>query len=444
MLWLYSIVLGAGLLALSPVLWLRDGPNGRYRRHGRERLGRLPALAQPGAIWVHAVSVGEALAVERLVRDLRAAFPQRPVVLSVTTAAARRVAEGRIQADRIFYFPLDFRFSTRRALAAMRPALILVAETEIWPRFLREARKAGARVVFVNGRISSRSFTRYRWARPWLHGTLARVDGWLMQSETDAERVRDLGADPGRVRVAGNLKFDLEPPESRGLLRQLARHFSASGVETVVGAGSTMEGEEEILLAAFAQLRQRFPATLLVLAPRHPERFEAVARRLEASGLPWSRRTQLETAGVRAGGVWLLDSLGELAALYRYADVAFVGGSLAPHGGHNLLEPAYFAAPVVFGPYMHNFAAIAEEFLTARAAFRAESGAELERILGRLLGDDRLRTTTGQAGRAVLQAKTGATGRVMAFLAPLLAGHGGPPQEAARPVEAGAGASPPS
>lgn len=433
MLWLYSIVLAAGLLVLSPALLLRDGAEGRYRRHGRERLGRLAAMDREGTIWVHAVSVGEALAVERLIGELRTAFPGRPVVLSVTTAAARRVAAGRIPADRIFYFPLDFRFSTRRALAAIRPALVVVAETEIWPRFLREARKAGARVVFVNGRISSRSFSRYRCVRPLLSGTLARVDGWLMQTETDAERARDLGAASHRVVAAGNLKFDLEPREDRALLRQLTGHFRAAKVETVWVAGSTMEGEEEMLLGVFAQVRQHFPATLLVLAPRHPQRFEAVAKLVAASGLPWTRRAQLEREGVRAGGVWLLDSLGELAGLYRLADVAFIGGSLAPHGGHNLLEPAYFGAPVVFGPSMHNFASIAEEFLAARAAFRADSGAELERIVLRLLGDDQLRAATGQAGRAVLESRAGATRRILEFLKTLLAPQAAP--VAARPAE---------
>ncbi|MGH9505983.1 MAG: 3-deoxy-D-manno-octulosonic acid transferase [Terriglobales bacterium] len=421
MLWLYSILLAAGLAALSPVLWLRDRRSGRYTRRGGERLGRLPRLDGEGAIWVHAVSVGEALAVERLIGELGRQFPGRPLVLSVTTAAAREVAERRMAVARIFYFPLDFRFSTRRALRAVRPALVLIAETEIWPRFLREARKAGARVVFVNGRISGRSFARYRWVRPLLRGTLARVDGWLMQTETDAERARDLGADPRRVEVTGNLKFDLQPPESRALLRQLTGHFRGAGVQSVIVAGSTMEGEEEILLAAFGQLRQNFPAALLILAPRHPRRFEPVAKLLAASGLPWSRRSQIESDGIRAGGVWLLDSLGELAPLYRVADAAFVGGSLAPHGGHNLLEPAYFAAPVVFGPAMHNFAAIAEEFLAARAAFRVESGAELENILRRLLSDDRLRISAGQAARALLEAKTGATARVLAYVAPLLA-----------------------
>lgn len=420
MLWLYTLVLGLGLAVLSPVLWLRNGRHGRYTRHWRERLGKVPPLEREGAIWVHAVSVGEALAVERLVAELQRAFPDRPIVLSVTTAAARQLVEGRIAADRIFYFPLDFRFSTQRTLQAIRPALVLIAETEIWPRFLQQARNSGVRVVFVNGRISGRSYARYRWVRRWLRPVLAGVDRWLMQSATDCERVRDLGAPEAAVEVAGNLKFDLTPPEHRPVLRQLARHFQAAQVRNVIVAGSTMPGEEEILLAVFRHLRQQFPTCILVLAPRHPQRFDAVARQLELSGLPWSRRSQLESAGVHAGGVWLLDSLGELATLYRYADAAFIGGSLAPHGGHNLLEPAYFGVPVVFGPSMHNFAAIAEEFLAAKAAFRAESSVELERILFRLLSDDRLRTSTGEAARALLQAKAGATQRVVATVQAML------------------------
>ncbi|MGH9536217.1 MAG: 3-deoxy-D-manno-octulosonic acid transferase, partial [Terriglobales bacterium] len=304
MLWLYSMVLAAGMAALSPVLWLRDGRARRYTRHWRERLGRLRRMEVGGAIWVHAVSVGEALAVERLIGELRQRFPQRPVVLSVTTAAARGVVEGRMATEQVFYFPLDFRFSTRRALAAIRPALVLVAETEIWPRFLQQAHRSGARVIFVNGRISGRSYARYRWVRWGLRPALTGVDRWLMQTETDAERIRDLGAPAARVEIAGNLKFDLAPPEHRALLRQLARHFRASGVQSVVVAGSTMESEEAILLRTFGRLRQQFPTALLILAPRHPRRFDAVAELVAASGLPWSRRSQLETAGVPAGGVW--------------------------------------------------------------------------------------------------------------------------------------------
>ena len=420
MFWLYSIVLALGLLAISPVLLLKDTQNGRYTRFLGERFGRLPKLEEVGAIWLHAVSVGEALAIERLIAMLRDEFPERPIVLSVTTAAARGVVERRMPAQRLFYFPLDFRWVARRSLRAVRPALVLIVETEIWPNFLREARAAGVPVAFINGRISGRSYARYRLVRRLMRRALGDVTCWLMQTQTDADRCLDLGARPERVQVAGNLKFDLVPPEKRALLRLLAAKFRDAGVNHVLVAGSTMEGEEAILLDTFAGVRERFPRALLILAPRHPQRFEAVAAMLARGPLPWSRRARLESDGVQAGGVLLLDSLGELATLYRYADIAFIGGSLVPHGGHNLLEPAYFGAPIVFGPSMHNFAAIAEEFLAAHAAFRADSAAELCHVILRLLDDNRLREEMGRGARLLLESKRGATARVVEVVRPLL------------------------
>lgn len=430
MFFLYSIVLTLGLLALSPVLLLKDTQNGRYTRFLGERFGGVRKPEQAGAIWLHAVSVGEALAVERLIAMLREAFPERPVVLSVTTAAARAVVEQRLPAQQVFYFPLDFRWTTRRALRTIGPALVLVVETEIWPNFLREAQAAGVKVVFVNGRISGRSYARYRLVRGLMRPALATVTGWLMQTQTDADRCQDLGAQPERVQIAGNLKFDLVPPEKRTLLRLLAQQFRAAGVDRVLVAGSTMEGEEQILLGAFRRVRERFASALLILAPRHPERFDAVANLLAQSQLPWTRRSRMDEEGVAAGGVLLLDTLGELATVYRYADAAFVGGSLVPHGGHNLLEPAYFGAPIVFGPSMENFAAIAEEFLATHAAFRADSGAELANLLLRLLDDDRLREQTGRSARSLLESKRGATARVVEVIRQLL-GEPEPSPEAA-------------
>ncbi|MGH9465961.1 MAG: 3-deoxy-D-manno-octulosonic acid transferase, partial [Terriglobales bacterium] len=370
MLGLYSFLLGLGLAALAPLLWLRNSPDGRYTRFLSERFGQLAPLGgSQGAIWVHAVSVGEALAMERLIAQLQWRFPERPVVLSVTTAAGRRVAQGRIAAERVFYFPLDFRFAARRALRALRPVLIVIAETEIWPNFLCEAALAQVPVMFLNGRISGRSYARYRLIRRFLAPVLAGVHTFLMQTATDAERVVELGAPAAQVRVGGNVKFDLVPPDQPRFVSLLRTGSRRANIEQLIVAGSTMEGEESELLAAFRAVSS--PARMLVLAPRHPQRFETVAGLLAASGLPWRRRTALgpeETAAMPAGGVLLLDSLGELASAYSTATVAFVGGSLVPHGGHNLLEPAYWGVPVTFGRHMENFRSIAEQFLAAQAA----------------------------------------------------------------------------
>ncbi|HUX68682.1 MAG TPA: 3-deoxy-D-manno-octulosonic acid transferase [Terriglobales bacterium] len=413
---IYSMVLGLGLAALTPWLLLRNPPDGRYTRYLGERFGRVGGVGGRGTIWLHAVSVGEALAVERLIAQLRQRFPARAVVLSVTTATGRSVAERRIEADRIFYFPLDFRFAARRALRAIQPELVLIAETEIWPNFLREAALQQVPVMFINGRISGRSYARYRMIRRLLRPTLGRVASFLMQTETDAERILDLGADAARVQVAGNLKFDLIPPEQPGFLRGLRERLAGAGVGQVVVAGSTMETEEEAVLAAYRQVLGQAAAPerlLLVVAPRHPQRFEQVAALLAGSGLRWARRSRLEEQELPAGGVLLLDSLGELASVYQVAATAFIGGSLAPHGGHNLLEPAYWGVPVVLGPHMENFAQIAEQFLAAGAALRVGSALELGHVWQQLLNDEAMRARVGGAARRLLESQRGATGRAL-------------------------------
>ncbi|HXE30544.1 MAG TPA: 3-deoxy-D-manno-octulosonic acid transferase [Terriglobales bacterium] len=423
MYFVYSMVLALGLLGLTPWLILRDSPNGRYTRFLGERFGRVRGVG-PGTIWIHAVSVGEALAVERLIAQLRLRFPGRPVVLSVTTATGRAVAERRIAADQIFYFPLDFRFVARRSLRAIRPELVLIAETEIWPNFLLEAALQRVPVMFINGRISGRSYARYRLIRRLLRPTLRRVSSFLMQTATDAERVTELGASPEKVQVAGNLKFDLIPPEQPAFLRLLRGRLEAAGIAHVLVAGSTMETEEEPVLRAFAAARASAPvpeAMLLVLAPRHPQRFDHVAELIAAQGVRCVRRSRLEESELPGGGVLLLDSLGELASCYQLAEMAFVGGSLAPHGGHNILEPAYWGVPVVFGPHMENFAQIAEQFLSAGAALRAESAHELGHVWRRLLADPGLRARVGGEARALLHSQRGATDRALEAIAGALA-----------------------
>jgi 3-deoxy-D-manno-octulosonic-acid transferase len=435
MLLAYSIALGLGLIALMPLLLLRNSPDGRYTRFWGERFGAVGAVAGRGAIWVHAVSVGEALAMERLIAQLQQRFPQRPVVLSVTTATGRSVAARRIAADRIFYFPLDFRFAARRALRRLEPALVLVAETEIWPNFLVAAAEQGVPVMFLNGRISGRSYARYRLIRRLLRPILGQVAGWLMQTETDAARAIDLGARAERVQVAGNLKFDLIPPEQPAFLKLLRAKLAEAGIAQVLVAGSTVEGEERAVLEAYrrAAAAAKSP-TLLILAPRHPPRFEPVAAMLHASRLAWVRRSALAGgAQLPMGGVLLLDSLGELASAYQLAACAFIGGSLAPAGGHNFLEPAYWGVPTVFGPHMENFAAIAEQFLAAGAAMQAASAYELGQVWTVMLTDAGLRERAGGTARALLESQRGATGRALEAIAAVLAAPG-----AAAPAPAGA------
>ena len=444
---LYSFLLALTALVTFPYFLVQGLRHGKYLGSFRERLGRAPERAhsphsphrQGDALWLHAVSVGELLACQSLVAGLKQRFPQRPLLVSTTTETGFRTAQqrfetGALKTDAIFYCPFDFRFSVRRVLRRVRPALLLVAETEFWPNLFREASQGGVQVVVVNARISDRSFPRYRLFRGFVGKVLNQATLLLAQSEVDAERLRQLGADPVRVRVAGNLKFDREAaaPLPDWLDRQLSR-WTATGA---LVAGSTAAGEEELLLTGFERLREHRPSLRLLLAPRRPERFEEVAELVAARGFRLARRSQLTAppdveidaepdAKIDAeidpeADVLLLDSMGELSAVYRYATVAFVGGSLVPHGGQNVLEAAQFARPVVVGPYMQNFRDIAHAFGAAGALRQVGSGGELFAALEQLFDDPAAAAAMGHAGRRLLEANRGATERVLEAVAALL------------------------
>ena len=428
MYFLYSVLLGAALVLLAPYFFLRGLRRNKYLHNLRARLGRLPenlrprafgnsADAAPGPIWIHAVSVGEALAVAPLLEELRRQFPERRLLVSTTTRTGQEMATEKLQADATFYFPLDFRFACRRVLSALQPVLVLIAETEIWPNFLREAHRSGARVAFVNGRISDRSFSRYRFWRFFIRRVLENVDFFLMQSEEDARRIRALGAPAARVAVGGNLKFDMPEPARPAFLGELER--LANGTPIIV-AGSTLAAEEEQVLDAVRVSRTvEGKDALLVLAPRHPERFDEVARLLTLRGSKFVRRSQWRTDGGRPEVV-LLDTLGELAGVYAAATVAFVGGSLVPAGGHNPIEPALWGKPVVFGASMENFRSVARALVEARAGFQVRSSDELGILLATLLGDAAACQRAGAAARALVERERGATARCAARLAALL------------------------
>ncbi len=420
---LYTWMLAAALVLLSPYFLLRGLRQQKYLHSLRARMGRVPDIvrqAGPGAVWVHAVSVGEVLAVAPLLKELRARLPGRKLLVSTTTRTGQEMAARRLDADATFYFPLDFAFACRRYLDAIKPALVVIAETELWPNFLRQARRAGARIVVINGRISDRSFRGYRFWRFFLRRVLAGVDAFLMQTDEDARRLRELGAAPERVSVGGNLKFDLPRPARPAFLDDLER--LAQGAPIIV-AGSTLAREEEQLLYAL-QLSGKVEGrqALLVLAPRHPERFEEVARLLTDRGADFVRRSQWRDNG-RRPDVVLLDTLGELAGAYAAATVAFVGGSLVPAGGHNPIEPARWGKPGVFGASMENFRAVAGALLAAHGAFQVNSADELGVLLATLLDDPQACQRAGAAARAVVERQRGAVAlcaeRIAALLAPL-------------------------
>jgi len=363
------------------------------------------------------------LAVAGLVGEIQRSFPERKIFLSHVTPAGREAGESRLPgvAGR-FYLPLDWRWAVRAALDRIRPALLVIVETELWPNLLRAAHDSGARIILVNARLSTRSFPRYRLARPFMRRVLSDVDRICAQTPADAERYRALGARSEAVVLAGNLKFDSHPPQLGELVRGLAKALGRARRGPVLVAASTMPGEELAVLQAWTQIRARYPAALLILAPRHPARFDEVARILTTTPLPFLRRTSLEISDEALAGqlstpeILLLDTIGELGGIFELADIVFMGGSLVPTGGHNLLEPAYWSKPIVFGPHMENFKDLAQLFLEAQAALQVSDAGELARAAFKLLDDEAARRQMGERAKQVLEREAGATQRVLGYI----------------------------
>jgi 3-deoxy-D-manno-octulosonic-acid transferase len=421
---LYSVALAVGMLASLPYWLFQMARHGKYRKGLTERLGRLPSrLHLPGervpVIWVHAVSVGEVLAVAGLVEELRRRFPQHRILVSTTTDTGQALARQRFGEANVFYFPMDFAFAIRPYLRALRPQMVVIAETEFWPNFMRLAHTSGARIAVVNARISDRSWPSYRRFRGLLRRLLVNVDLFLAQTPEDAARLRDVGANPERVRVAGNLKFDIPAPAPPAIVESVQKSIAATGAGPVLVCGSTVEGEEPLLLKAFENLLVQHPRAVMVLAPRHPERFAAVAALLEQMSIRFWRRS-LWNGELLTGGVFLVDTIGELAALYALGDVAFVGGSLVPHGGHNIIEPAQHGAAIVVGNHTENFRDIVSLF-QSRGAVRIAGPAELPLVLLQLLANAAERRALGQRAAETMRSQIGATERTARELQELMA-----------------------
>ena len=452
MYFIYSLLLGIAALLLTPY-WLVQGlRHGKYLSNLGERLGfSFPALAKlpansTGAIWIHAVSVGEALSSVTLARRLKEAYPHRPLIISTTTITGQTLARERMPfADAVIYFPLDWAFCVRRALNAVRPSVVLVLETEIWPNFLRETGRRKIPVLFLSGRISDRSFARYQsylrvfgfFLRPFLKSALSNASAFLMQSEKDADRVKALGAPSDRVHFSGNLKYDLELPAPTPLSNWFAAEIKRSGRSPVIVAGSVVATEEPHALIAFGTLQGEYPKALLVLAPRKPECFDSAAEFIDESHRKFIRRSNLAIPkpGQSQGNsppdnstipadvtVLLLDSIGELASLYGLADAAFVGGSLVTSGGHNILEPAAFGKIPVFGPSMENFAEIASRFVAAEAAIQVESPEDVGVAWIELFRDPERMKKMGETAQRLVGGSRGAADRALAEIAKHLDG----------------------
>jgi 3-deoxy-D-manno-octulosonic-acid transferase len=428
-LFLYNLGLLTALVLGAPWWLWQMATTEKYREGLWERIGRVRQLKDRSGralIWIHAVSVGEVLAVSQLVKTLRVALPNSIVAVSTTTRTGQRLARERFGADRVFYCPLDLPWAVRAYLNALQPRMLVLVETEFWPNLMSGCFRRKIPVAVVNARVSDRSWPRYRRLRVLWRPFLGRLSSVLAQTEMDAERLVSIGCDPKRVSVSGNLKFDLRAAEDTEATRALRPLQSDS---RLVVAGSTLEGEEAALLAAWPQLLAAYPGPgpglVLVLAPRHPERFEAVAATLDQSGVRWMRRSawrdEFEDSQklLRQAQVVLLDTIGELASVYSLASVAFVGGSLVPAGGHNPLEPAQFGVPIVMGPHYQNFRAIVDD-LRAHNAIRIAQPDNFPQVLVDLLRDREAARGLGQRARQVFEQQAGATERCVAVLTALL------------------------
>ncbi len=441
---LYSILSLLAFVVGSPYFAYQAIRHKKYVGTMGQRLGYLPLsfnLDGDESIWVHAVSVGEVLVARTLIPDLRRRYPKLRLFLSTTTLSGQQLARRDMRdVDEVFYFPFDWRFTAKRTLNLVRPKLFVMVETEIWPNVLRECRRRGVKTVVVNGRISYRSYPRYRIVRPFFRRVLADIDRFCAQGEETARRVTDLGAPPERVTVTGSLKFDsLDWPSSDGVQgrpfdgaqgrpapgrSRVLRFFRMSPNRPVIIAGSTLRGEEEAVIRAFNRVRAAGNSALLVIAARHPERFAEAERLCRQEGLLTLRRSELPIDAEPRADAVILDTIGELAQLYQIATAVFVGGSLVPAGGHNILEPAVFAKPIVFGPHMQNFAEIAETFLRNGAAVQVRSDRELEDAMVSLMTNPVRRARLGAAARALVEANRGARDRTLAAIAAALPSEG--------------------
>jgi len=429
---LYSFVLSLLFAALSPYFLYQAFKNGKYSSSFKERLGRLPAALkedQRSTIWIHAVSVGEFLAAKPLIQKLRVECPDCRLVVATTTLTGQRLARSQSDMfDAAIYFPFDWRFSVRRALTVINPSAVIILETELWPNFLRTCRERGVKTVVVNGRISQRSFSRYRLLGKSFSRAMNNISLIVMQTEADADRLRSLGVRSDLVTVCGNLKYD----SFGSVISALDRAGESNTITTnetsrLIVAGSTEFGEEDLLLSSLSDLRKQpgLERSRLLLAPRRPERFDEVARLAEKTGFSLLRRSQMPDGSPNdwlsqvlqseaSAQVILLDTIGELASIYRFASVVFVGGSLVPRGGHNILEPVAFAKPVVVGPHTENFHQIIADFSKAGAVVRVTKNdgsvaSTLTAELARLLTDTRQAVEIGIRARAILLENRGAT-----------------------------------
>lgn len=430
---LYDLLITLATLLLFPYYQLKRSFGGKARLGLRERLAiypaqRFTALTDRPTIWVHAVSVGETRAAIPLLRALRQAWPDHALLLSHVTETGRAVAESIKDVDACLFFPVDHSWVMRRAFARIRPVQVVIVETEIWPNFVRVAAQNNIPVALVNGRISDRSYPRYLRLRHWLRSVLDCISVFAMQSQEDARRIVAIGARPERVEVVGNLKFDLPASLVPAAPSSELRVDYRLPIDLPVWvAGSTHAGEEDAILETFQKVLTCGLKLILVLVPRHPERSSGVSELLTRQAIPYRRRSTLSgnTPLLRSGEVLLVDTLGEMLRLYAAADVVFVGGSLVPVGGHNLLEAALVKRMVLFGPYMHNFRDIAQLVLLSGAGRQVKTETELAEAVAAALSNPATTKAAGEIGYALLGQHAGATDRIVRLIEQNLGGGQG-------------------
>jgi len=433
MYFIYSLLFTLGFVVLLPRFLFDAFSQGKYFAGFRERLGGLPAIRGDGrpVVWLHCVSVGETQAARPLVEAIRRRFPDHLLAVSTVTLTGQRLAQQvfKDEAAGVFYFPFDWRWTVRRALKAINPSVVLIMETELWPGFLRECREQQIPVAIVNGRLSATSFRRYRMIAGFISRVVRCLDVALMQTESDAGRMRSLGLEPNHVFVAGNLKFDAGAiPGADSLTEDLRERFGFEDTVPVILAASTHAPEERIMLEAFRQVARSSGSQKprLVIAPRHPERFAEVASLLNASPLRWVRRTDQPSPKDSDSEVILLDTIGELRSVFGLASIVFVGGSIAPHGGHNILEPAAVGACIVTGAHTENFKEIVSTFVEAESLVQLapvteiKAAREVATVFSKLLNDPLQAKTLGARAKALVEQNRGATERTVNLLTSIL------------------------
>jgi len=374
--------------------------------------------SQRKSIWIHAVSVGEVLSLQNLIQELRAKHPGEEINFSSLTNTGLRMAKEKLQGvDNIFFVPLDFVSVVRKYFKTFNPKLFVLAESEFWPNLLRVAKKHGCPVLLINGRISERSFRRYSRLRLLAKKVLKNIDLFLVQTEEDKERLEKIGLDSLQVEVAGNLKAEIDLPLlTNKEISSLKKNFTIPEGKKVIVAGSTCKGEEELLLSAFSKARKARNDLLLILAPRQPGRFNEVER--ISKDFPFSVRRRTKLSSDDKWEVLILDTIGELAHFYALSDVAFVGGSLVSWGGHNLLEPAFYKKPIFFGPFMKNFAYLAEKFVQSEAARITHNQEDLVEMF--LMKDEKSLSEMGDKAKQTLDSLKGATQKTLKAIEAML------------------------